>query len=600
MTENSNGSLPTDTLKTIKQNVKDAAELLRSQRRTLQQRGATLPSDALDNLRRLRRSVDLLGTQLADARGELSALRALADNTALINSEQNTDAVLEQVMDTVIALTGAERGYIMLKNPDTGVLEFRVARGMDQSTLEAGESGMIISKTIVNHVAETGEPIRTDNAAADERYQSQESIVGLSLRSILAVPLVTHGETIGVVYCDNRLMSGLFKQHELEILTVFANQAAVAIENARLFESVSAKVTETQAVRDRMNNLFTSIASGVITLDENDRLLLYNAVAASVLPASAVPGQALRDVLPAMPQIFWRSIEQVSQTGQQQKLELPVRINGQERYWSVIVSALRENEHKRSRGITIVFDDVTDQKASETRLLEARRYLPAALVKNMQSVDMSDVGSHEREITALFADVRGFTSFSEKLEPEELMTVINQYLSLASDAIGFYEGIVDKYMGDAVTGLWNTQLNPQADHATRAVQAAMNLVMDLHAHHETLPADQQLYYGIGIHSGPAVLGNVGGPSRKEFAALGEATDVCKYLQEQAGPGEIIISEATRTLIADQFETELVTDLARPKAGYEHVRCYRVTKRKKGVLSSFVDEELLALLGDLDD
>ena len=241
---------------------------------------------------------------------------------------------------------------------------------------------------------------------------------------------------------------------------------------------------------------------------------------------------------------------------------------------------------------------ITEQKKSETQITEARRYLPVALVESMRGVDMSEVKIEERQISAMFADVRGFTTFSERLEPEELMTVINKYLSLASDSINLFEGIVDKYMGDAVTGLFNTQLNPQTDHPQRAIQAAMQLVMDLHAMHEVLPESERLFYGIGIHSGDAVLGNVGGKDRREFSALGEATDICKYLQEQAGPGEIIISEAVYDMVRDTFICE-PAEVKRPKKGYEHINCFSVKRRKTGT-SLFVDEELLALLADDDE
>ena len=215
-------------------------------------------------------------------------------------------------------------------------------------------------------------------------------------------------------------------------------------------------------------------------------------------------------------------------------------------------------------------------------------------MENIKNVEDVDLRGQERTITAVFADVRGFTTFSEKLQPEELMTIINKYLSLASDAVNLYEGIVDKYMGDAVTGLYNTQLNPQPDHAARAVQSALALVMDLYAQHEVMPDNERLFYGIGIHTGPAVMGNVGGKERKEFAAMGEATIICKYLQEQAGPGEIIISQDTYEEVEHLFECE-PAEIKREKAGYEHVKFYRVIRRKKGGLSPFVDQELLDLL-----
>jgi adenylate cyclase len=116
-----------------------------------------------------------------------------------------------------------------------------------------------------------------------------------------------------------------------------------------------------------------------------------------------------------------------------------------------------------------------------------------------------------------------------------------------------------------------------------------------------MPESERLFYGIGIHTGQAVLGNVGGKERKEFAAMGDATIVCKYLQEQAGPGEIIISQATYDLVEESFECE-PAEVKRPKKGYENLVFYRVVKPRSGgkrVISAFIDQELLDLLGDMN-
>lgn len=581
----------------IGKQVNDILGLLRTQRDMLRQRGVNLPSGSLDSLRSLKKRLDALEKTMADSHQELRSLRALADTTALINSAQKTDEVLNQVMDTVIALTGAERGYIVLKNADTGELEFRIARGMEQSTLD-GSQGMIVSKTIVNTVADTGEPVLTDNASQDSRYDSQESIVGLQLRSILAVPLKVRDEILGVVYCDNRFLQGLFKQTELTVLTAFANQAAVALENARLFETTQARLQEITELRDRMMNLFTSIASGVLTINEDENILVCNATMETISTVSDVVGKSLTEALPFLPQTFHDVIASVRNTRKQITRDIDIELNGNTRSWTVIASPLRGDDD--THGVAMVIDDMTEHKQSESQLVEARRYLPEALVRNMSTLDVTKIESQEREISAMFADVRGFTAFSENLEPEELMRVINKYLSIASDSIGLFEGIVDKYMGDAVTGLWNTQLNPQFDHPNRAVQAAMQLVLDLHAMHEVLPDNEQLFYGIGVHTGEAVLGNVGSKGRKEFAALGNATDVCKYLQEQAGPGEVIISQATFDFVSDSWECEPLTEIVREKKGYEDVVCYKVIKRKKGSVTALIDDELLALLAQEDD
>jgi adenylate cyclase len=583
-----------EIVRQMKRKVNDATQLLRAQADLLRQRGMALSPDALDALRNLKTRVETLEKVVGDVSTELRSLRALARTTALVNSAKSTDEVLNQVMDTVIELTRAERGYIMLKDAQ-GELQFRVARGLTQEDVgEDSQGGKIVSLSIVRQVANTGESVLTDNASSDSSYSNNASIVNFQLRSILAVPLKLREQVIGVVYCDNRFMTALFKPSDEELLTAFANQASVALENARLFEATQQRLAEVTAIRDRMDNIFTSIDSGIITLNLDRQVIVCNNAAERIIGTDLI-GKRLEDCLPQMTSSFWATLDLLSGSIAARTVECqPDTAHGM-RYWHFNISPLLMGD-RQIIGLALVLDDLTDQKARQSQLDEVQRYLPADLVNKSHDLD---TGAQEREITAIFSDVRGFTTFSEKLQPQELMTVINKYLSLASDAINFVEGVVDKYMGDAVTGLFNTQLNPQEDHAARAVQAALQLISDLKAQHEVLAEDERLYYGIGIHTAVSVLGIVGGKSRKEFTAMGDASDVAKYLQEQAGRGEIIISDATYQLVKDQYECELQTEVKRPKPGYENIVFYRVIKRKKGGTSAFIDKELLDLLGDLN-
>ncbi len=151
--------------------------------------------------------------------------------------------------------------------------------------------------------------------------------------------------------------------------------------------------------------------------------------------------------------------------------------------------------------------------------------------------------------------MRGFTAFSETLQPEDLMETINKYMTVASRAFHTYEGIVDKFMGDAVVGLFNTQLNPHTDHALRAVSAALTIAQNVEALHGLLRTEHRLFFGIGVHTGMAVLGNVGSPRRKEFTAIGNSIQFAKLLQENALGGEVLISQDTYDLVRDHVQVE---------------------------------------------
>lgn len=561
----------------LQKQVGEVGDLLKTQQDILRQKGMNLPPGVLDHLKQVRTQLDTLGKQFSNMGVELRQLRALAETAGLINSSLDPGDVLNRVMDTVIHLTGAERGYIVLKNPDTGELDFMIARGMDQSQLD--KSDFVVSRGLVNDCATSGEAILTDNAARDDRYQGNQSVVGYQLRSILAVPLKIRDEVIGVVYCDNRFVVGLFKQHERDLLTAFANQAAVAIQNARLFEETQAQLMEQHALRELKENVFTSISSGVITLDGQNIITDCNVAVQEISGRylDQIINHPLEDILPpeAWTDELVEALRQVRGQGSREVVYIEQVTDGKtHRYWKLNLSQLRDPD-QHDQGVAIVLDDLTESRQRDEQLGLASRYLKVGVENIRGLVDEAQ----EREISVLHCDVRGFTTFSEQLEPESLMTIINRYLSLSSNAIDLQGGMVEKYMGDAVTGLFNTQFNPQQDHAERCVRAAMSMMLDLFALHEVLPPDQQLKYGIGVHTGMAVLGNVGGADRQEFTALGDAMDIAKLLQENALGGEVLLSPTTYELVKHVYECEPV-EPRKTKGRSDFSLMYRVLKLKK--------------------
>jgi phosphoserine phosphatase RsbU/P len=149
------------------------------------------------------------------------------------SSSLDLDEVLNLVMDEVIAVTRAERGFVVLLD-EQGRLAFRAARGIDQKTLDEPE--FQVSRGLLERVAREGQPICTSDAQSDMRFNQRSSVVGLRLRSILCVPLKIKDVVSGVLYVDNRLHIGLFTEADLELLTAIAASAAIAIENARLYQ----------------------------------------------------------------------------------------------------------------------------------------------------------------------------------------------------------------------------------------------------------------------------------------------------------------------------------------------------------------------------
>jgi adenylate cyclase len=565
---------PTAEIQRLSKTALELSDLIRAHRDTLAQRGMTAPTGAPENLQTIGSDLQRLTSFLDNSQIELQQLRELARTTDLVNSTLDLDIVLDDVIDTVIQLTGAERGYIVLKDPETEELVFRVARDKNKQDINPGQ--FVVSRTIVERVAKQGELLVTVNALEDNQFKDVESVANLQLRSILCVPLKRKGVITGVIYADNRMRPNLFSAREQKLVNAFANQAAVAIENARLFERVRISLEEITTIKDFMYDVFASIASGVITTDAENHITTFNSAAARILdvPPDNAIGQPLFSVLPPLYEGFDRLVADVRQHNLNQTVEVdPVLDTRGQVSLDLKLSPLKDGEV--TQGVAIVVDDLTELKQRQAQIGAVRRYLPPEMVDNIKTIDELELGGVEREVSILFCDVRGFTTFSESLQPEELMETINQYLTVSSDAIHSYGGIIDKYMGDAVVGLFNTQLNPQDDHALRAVSAGLLMAQKVLQLHADLPESKRLFYGIGVHTGPAVLGNVGSPRRKEFTAIGNSLQFAKLLQENALGGEVIISEETYNILNGYVEAEAL-EPRKVKDHPEFKVMYRVT------------------------
>lgn len=497
--------------------------------------GTPAAAELVQHLPALQSVLAHLEQELTTQAPEREELAALYDIGRAIGSSLDPTEVLNEVMDQIIRLTGAERSFLMLVDPDTGELEFVAARNMDRETIAS--SSFEISRSIVKQVATSGEPIVTTNAQMDPRFKSQESVIGYNLRSILCVPLRYRGRITGVIYADNRILTGLFSDRDRDLLTAFAGQAAVAIENARLFESVS-------SAKALMDNVFASITSGVITTDVQEQITLFNRAAERVLrkPAADVVGSRFTDTLPALASELRPVVDEVKEYGKpvvefEREMSLPEC--GQV-ILRTSLSPLKDAEDEM-QGVAIVVDDLTEQRRLEARYQMFRRYVSPAVIEQLPP-DPAELklGGQRQEITSLFADIRGFTDFSRQHDPEALVEVLNQYLDIGAKAVLAEDGTLDKILGDEVVALFNAPLR-QADHVLRAVRAALKIQEGVTLLHERLPPAYQLFYGVGINVGDAVVGNIGTAEQMNYTAIGSSVNLASRLQEAAAPGQILLS-----------------------------------------------------------
>jgi class 3 adenylate cyclase len=196
----------------------------------------------------------------------------------------------------------------------------------------------------------------------------------------------------------------------------------------------------------------------------------------------------------------------------------------------------------------------TKRKVDALRLSEEnvratfQRYVaPKVVEKILSDPSAVSLGGTRRDVTILFADISGFTELSEQVGPERIMHLLNNFFTLAGQAVLDQEGTLDKFIGDAVMALFNAPL-AQPDHAFRAVHAALAIQERVSALECADTPDHRLHCKIGIGSGDAVVGNTGMPDLMNYTAIGDAVNIAQRLEQSAQPDQILLSPATYDLV----------------------------------------------------
>ncbi|MCY3831563.1 MAG: GAF domain-containing protein [Chloroflexi bacterium] len=538
---------PVAELRQLEDHLNAVNETLEAQRELLLRRRLAMPAAVVKGLEQLKQDFKRLENNVLEEQTELRQLRALSDMSTRITNSLDIDTVLQETMELVIVLTNAERGYIVLMNEDSGELEFRISSegGLMGRDLSPGGRPQI-SMTVVKEVIDSGAPLLADNAFKDERLADNQSIINFALRSVLCVPLRYKERIIGVVYVDNRLVAGIFTERELNLMMAFANTAAVAIANARMYMRAEQILAEITQVKELMDNIFSSVGSGIIAIDSNDLVHTFNRAAAEILdlrPDAAV-GYDVAQVLQNAALEIEDHLNHVKSRDEDHSLELSALLPRRGQVALALSLSPLKDSNDMTQGVTMVMDDVTHLHEHETTINAMKRILPEGMVDQINEIANIEMGGLRREVTCVFADVRPWITLPDVAASEKLR-ILNQYQAIATACIHECGGIIDKYMGNEVMALFNTQLNPEPHHARMALECSL-LMRDrfVELYRETGIRPDPHYYIIGMFTGVATLGNVGSFQRREFTALGTSINTAKRIQENAAPGTVTIVQGT--------------------------------------------------------
>jgi len=513
------------------------------------------------------REREALNTSIHNLQRQRNELETLYEIARVLNSTLEFDKVLRMVMDEVIDVVKAERGFLVLVNPATNELEFTIARDKEKRTIDESafqyknsRSTYKISHSTVARVVRTRESVLTHDALLDKALKEQESIMANSIRSIMCVPLVVRNNCIGAVYVDSRINANLFSDKHRDLLLTFCHQAAIAIDNARLFADLNQALRRVEEDKQYMDNIFASIANGVITTDPSGIITKFNDAAGIILqinPLSAV-GKDYREIFRALPQVGLIEILQNTHVQHQHgtivpdtvECEIPGRAGRVS--LTLYVSSLRDTQDVPI-GMALVIDDRTELKRAEAKAKEIRRIFgryvhPNVVQQLIDNPNALNLGGETKEISVISADIRSFTRLSEGMPSREVMNLLNTYFEIMVKEIWDEEGTLTGFWGDALMAIFNAPLR-QEDHALRAVRAAWKMRMAVLKHQRSQPQDSLISFGIGVNTGEAMVGNIGSKERlQNYTAIGDVVNVASRLQSNASDNNILLNHSTFTRV----------------------------------------------------
>ncbi len=302
-----------------------------------------------------------------------SDLKALLDVSQAINSTLVLDEILQRVMRKAVELLKAERGFLMLLDEE-GSLQFKTAHNLVKEALS--QEDFKISMSIANQVAQTGISVYTSDALEDERYSKQKSVVELKLRSIMCVPLKSKEKIIGIVYLDNSSQANIFLQSDLDLFELFASQASIAIENAKLYENIL-------ALKIYNENVVSKTPIGIVVVDKNFKMTIANRTSQEIFrkigwqnrPGHGEINQlSFFELIPQDEKARWKKIcYQALFTGKPfEEDRFYHKTSAGELALALKISPLNSLDDQII-GLIIVFEDVTDKLNLEKHLIKSEK-----------------------------------------------------------------------------------------------------------------------------------------------------------------------------------------------------------------------------------
>ncbi|MGH1397319.1 MAG: GAF domain-containing protein [Trichormus sp.] len=528
---------------------------------------------------------------------------------SLSQSSLDLEDTLKRVMDEAKELMKADRSTLWLIDSDRHELWTKIT----QDNGSTKELRVPIGKGFAGMVAASGQKLNIpfdlydhpDSATA--KHIDQQN--GYRTCSLLCMPVFNADQQlIGVTQLVNKKKSGdfppynpndwpqapecfqaSFDSNDEEFMEAFNIQAGVALQNAQLFARVK---QQEQMQRD----ILRSLSNGVISTDKAGAIIAANDSAKRLLGLAdeeRLEGKLVSEAIAIKEGDFSKwcqdALHGQDLKGRQQyypdRTLLSTEKAAEQHSINLSINTIADaSDPQQVCGALVVMEDISDEKRLKSTMY---RYMTQELAEELLKLDDAKLGGDRKEVSILFSDIRGYTTLTENLEAEEVVSMLNEYFESMVEAVFKHKGTLDKYIGDAIMAVFGSPL-PLEEHAWMAVQTSLEMRHRLHEFNQRRYAANKpkINIGIGINSDTVISGNIGSSKRMEFTAIGDGVNLGSRLEsvsKQYGC-DIILSDNTFKPCQNQIWAREL-DYIRVKGRTEPVAIYELVGLRSDPISS---------------
>ncbi|MGE4219006.1 MAG: GAF domain-containing protein [Alphaproteobacteria bacterium] len=462
---------------------------------------------------------------------ELEFLDLVAD----VTSDIDLRSLLKRVMGEAARMLNADRSTLFLNDEKTSQLWSEVGAGLETTQIRfpnhLGIAGAVFT---------SGQSVNIPYAYADLRFNPAfDKQTGYFTRSILCVPVVNKdGKCIGVTQVLNK-RGGPFSDEDESRLKAFTAQVSIALENAKLFADV-------QNMKNYNESMLQSMSNGVITIDEDGKIVTCNASGLRILRVRAndIVGRPAAEYFAGPNAWVMDKVHRVVDTQESDiSVDAELEVVGAKVSTNLTALPLITAEGKKL-GSMLMIEDISTEKRMKSTMA---RYMDPGIADQLLAGGEEVLGGKSLVGTVLFSDIRAFTTLTEELGPQGTVSLLNEYFTIMVDALQREDGMLDKFIGDAIMAVFGIPI-ARPDDEDRAVRAAIAMISDLFTWNKQR-ADQgkrQIDMGIGLNTDTVVSGNIGSPKRMDYTIIGDGVNLAARLEsacKQYG-ARILISENT--------------------------------------------------------